>query len=416
MKTKNQLTCPNCKSQLDIDNLLIEQFSASIKKDLQLELKNREQELKLHKEEFNRMSRELEKEKVDIDQQITERVKEQVKAREESIKENIRKEIQAEKSIQLEELESELQRKSAQLVELNQTKAKLHRLSREFEEREAKIHLQKEQELSKRIEEAKLSIKEQAQMESFLVIKEKESIIESLKSKIEEARQKASQGSMQAQGEAQELVLEEILRDTHSYDTIEEIKKGVNGADCVQVVRTNFGAEIGKIIYESKNTKHWSDEFIKKLKNDNLTTKADIMVIVTKTMPTGSKGKYALIDGVWVTTLVGAQDLSLLLRYGILKTHAVMQTQEGKKEKMSVLYDYLTSEEFKATFESILEGFKSLQDSHSDEQRKLQLIWKKREKYLQQVLSSTIDFYGSIKGISGNAIADIKMLEFNTAS
>src|SRR5690606_39097458 len=118
----------------------------------------------------------LQQEREDINTIVSERVRTQMDAREKSIKDAIRTEIEAEKTKQLQELEEELHRKSAQLIELNQTKAKLQRLSREFEEREAKIHLEKEHELNKRLDEAKLSMKEQMQMESFLVIKEKETI------------------------------------------------------------------------------------------------------------------------------------------------------------------------------------------------------------------------------------------------
>lgn len=413
---KNQLICPNCKTKLDVDALLITQFEDSIRKDLQSELEKRERELRQKKEEFKEMAEALQQEREDINEIVSERVRAQMDAREKNIKDTIRAEIEAEKKKQLQELEEEVQRKSAQLIELNQTKAKLQRLSREFEEREAKIHLEKEQELTKRLEDAKLSMKEQLQMESFLVIKEKETIIESLKNKLEEARQKASQGSMQLQGEAQELLIEEILREMYPFDTITEVGKGVNGADCIQTVRTQSGIEAGKILYESKNTKSWSDGFISKLKKDNLHTKADIMVIVTKTMPKESKGKFVLIDQVWITTLENLKDMSLMLRYGLLKTQAVLITQTNKKDKMSLLYDYLTSEDFRATFESILEGFKHLQDSHHDEQRKMQLLWKRRAKYLEQVLQSTIEFYGSIKSISENAIPTIQMLEISKAS
>lgn len=302
----------------------------------------------------------------------------------------------------------------------------------EFESRESVLRKSREQfnELTKKFYqerkafdemvksqvEARLKNREEEiQTESLLKVKEKETIIESLRKKLDEARQKVSQGSMQLQGEAQELLLEEILADTHGTDKIEEIKKGANGADCIQTVITQTGKVAGKILYESKNTKNWSDEFIKKLKQDNLTTKADVCVIVTKTMPKEVTGKYALIDGVWVTTLSNVRDLSLMIRFGLLKVYAVIVKQTGKKDKMNLLYDYLTSQEFKDTFESILEGFKLLQDSHNDEQRKMQLLWKKREKHLSQVLTSTIDFYGSIKGISGDAIPEIKMLQFPKA-
>lgn len=408
---KGQIDCPNCGNTLNIDELLISNFEQSIRKDLQGELRRREEELQEHKNEVLEMSIRLEREKEDVDQLVSDRVKSQLHNREENLRATIRKEVQDEKTLELGELEAELMRKSAQLKDMNQTKAKIARLSREFEEREAEIHLQKEQELSERLKSMETTLKDKLQMESFLKIKEKENIIESLKNKLDDARQKATQGSMQNQGEAQELVLEEMIRNIHPTDSVEEVKKGARGADCILTVNTISGIA-GTILFESKNTKTFSNEFIAKLKQDNLVAKADLMVIVTKTMPKDSIGKYVLLDGVWVTTMEGVRDLSLILRFGLLKTHAVMLSQNGKKDKMSLLYDYLTSQEFKATFENILTGFKLIQDSHHDEQRKMQLLWKKREKYLEQVLSSTIDFYGSIKGISGSSIPDIQMLEF----
>lgn len=418
MKTqkKVQVNCPKCDTLLNVDELLVSQFEDSIRKDLQSELKKREEELYQKKEEFKHMSLELEKEKVSMDELVNEKVKSQLHTREEAIKASIRKEVNEEKVKQLQDLEDELVRKSTQLVELNQTKAKLQRLSRDFEEKEAKIILQKETELYQRLDSAKATMKEELQMESFLKIKEKENIIESLTKKLDEARQRATQGSMQLQGEAQELLIEQILREMYPLDLIEEVKKGANGADCIQIIRTQSGIEAGKILYESKNTRNWSNSFIKKLKQDNLSSKADIMVIVTKSMPAEIEGKYGLIDGVWITTLTNLRDLSLLLRYGLLKTYAVLITQEDKKDKMSLLYNYLTSEEFKSVFESILDGFKSLQDAHHDEKRKLQLLWKRREKHLEQVLGSTIEFYGSIKTISENSMPIIPMLEFPKAS
>ncbi len=418
MKTKSggnpKIQCPQCNTTLSVDELLVSQFEQSIRKDLSAEMLRREEELLEQKQEVKLQSQTLEKEKEDLNSLVNQKVKQQMLTREQILKESIRKEIDAEKSIQLAELEEELGKKSKQLIELNQTKAKMERLTREFEEKEAQIHLDNERKLADRISEMKSSVKNQVQMENDLKIKEKETLIDSLKNKLEEARQKVEQGSMQLQGEAQELVLEELLRNAHPSDQIIEIGKGQRGADCLQIVQTHFGATAGKILYESKNTKTFSSDFVKKLKQDNLTSKADIMVIVTKTMPKEIDGKYGLMDGVWITTMENIRDLSLMLRYGLVKTFSVMQTQEGKKDKMNLLYDYLTSEEFKNTFESILDGFKQLQDSHFDEQRKLQLIWKKREKHLEQVLSSTIEFYGSIKGISGN-VPEIKMLEFPKA-
>jgi hypothetical protein len=60
--------------------------------------------------------------------------------------------------------------------------------------------------------------------------------------------------------------LESLLKEAFPFDVIEEVGKGVRGADCIQIVRNNFGQPCGKIIYESKRTQAFSNEWIEKLK------------------------------------------------------------------------------------------------------------------------------------------------------
>jgi hypothetical protein len=278
-----------------------------------------------------------------------------------------------------------------------------------MEEAETRIVLEKEKELSERLEQARSSIKEQVQQESFLKLKEREKVIEDLKNKLDEAKRQAEQGSMQLQGQIQELEIIELLREFHPYDEVTQSKTGANAADVLQVVRTQNGAECGKIYYESKRTKSWSNEWIKKFKQDNINTKADILVLVTNALPKGIE-RYGIVEGVWICSFNDVKELSLVLRYGLLKLQSVAITQHGKETKMESLYFYLTSEDFKNTFESILEGFKTLQDSHNGEKLKMQRLWKEREKVLEKILSNSIDFYGSIKGIAGSAVPEIPML------
>lgn len=410
MKTTNsKMNCPNCGTEINVDELLISQFQDSIKKDLESELQIRKEELSQEKMEFKKLSLEFAKEKETLEESIQAKVKAQLLSREESLKEAIRKEINDEKSLQLQDLESELIKKSAQLKDLNGTKAQLERLRRDMEEAETRIILEKEKELSERLEQARSSIKEQVQQESFLKLKEREKVIEDLKNKLDEAKRQAEQGSMQLQGQIQELEIIELLREFHPYDEVTQSKTGANAADVLQVVRTQSGAECGKIYYESKRTKSWSNEWIKKFKQDNINTKADILVLVTNALPKGIE-RYGIVEGVWVCSFNDVKELSLVLRYGLLKLQSVAITQHGKETKMESLYFYLTSEDFKNTFESILEGFKTLQDSHNGEKLKMQRLWKEREKVLEKILSNSIDFYGSIKGIAGSAVPEIPML------
>lgn len=205
MKTNVKMNCPNCGSTINVDELLIAQFEKSIKKDLEAELKGKERELNQEKLEIKKLSAQLNKEKEELEQSIQNKVKSQLLSREEALKDAIRREIAEEKALQLQELENELIHKSTQLRDFNATKAQLERLRRDMEEAETRIILQKEKELSERLEAARLSIKEQVQQESFLKLKEREKVIEDLKDKLDEAKRKAEQGSMQLQGEIQEL-------------------------------------------------------------------------------------------------------------------------------------------------------------------------------------------------------------------
>lgn len=406
-----KMTCTNCGTQLDVDELLVKQFEQSIRKDLHAELAKREAELNEQREEFKQLSIQLKKEKDDVDEIVADRVRKTLRANEDAFKEKIRQEINEEKSKQLQSLEDELIKKSAQLREFNGTKAQLERLRREMEEKEATITLQKEKELTERLEQARLTIKEQVQQETFLKIKEREKVIDDLKEKLEEAKQKAEQGSMQLQGEIQELEIIEILREFHPLDEITQSKKGQNAADILQVVRTQNGSECGKIYYESKRTKTWSNDWISKFKQDNINTKADVLVLVTNALPKDIQ-RYGIIDGVWVCGFNDVKELSLVLRYGLLKVQSVAIKQHGKENKMELLYNYLTSEEFKNVFESIISGFRAIQESHNSEKLKMQRLWKEREKMLERVLSNSVDFYGSIKGIAGSSVPEIDSLQY----
>jgi hypothetical protein len=63
--------------------------------------------------------------------------------------------------------------------------------------------------------------------------------------------------------------------------------------------------------------------------------------------------------------------------------------------------------------EAIIEGFSSMKTALESEKRSMQRIWKEREKQIEKVIINTIDMYGSIKGIAGNAIQSVKALELS---
>jgi len=252
--------------------------------------------------------------------------------------------------------------------------------------------------------------KEKAEQASLLKLREKEKVINDLKRQLHTAIKKAEQGSVQLTGEVQEQEIIRVLSELYPHDTINQSRKGSNAADVLQVVRLQNGVECGKIYFESKRTQSWASDWVEKLKSDNLKVNADILIIVSNALPKEIE-RYGMIDGVWVTNFEYFKELTMVLRYGIIKLHSVIINQQDKESKQAQLFKYFTSNEFRNVFESILIGFKHIQESHNSEKIKTLRMWKEREQIHEKILSNSIELYGSLKGIAASEIPEIKMFE-----
>lgn len=121
--------------------------------------------------------------------------------------------------------------------------------------------------------------------------------------------------------------------------------------------------------------------------------------------------RMGLKDGIWVCTFEEFKGLCTVLRESIVQISLAITTQENKGEKMGMLYDFLTSNEFRLQIEAIVEGFTQMQSDLESEKRSIQGIWKKREKQIQKVLLNTNHMYNSIRGIAGSAVQAVPQLE-----
>src|SRR5437763_1345226 len=204
----------------------------------------------------------------------------------------------------------------------------------------------------RKIESQKNQVKE---TEYLLRLREMEKQLEDQKKLADEMKRKAEQGSMQLQGESQELALEDKLKGAFPFDLITEVGKGVRGADCIQTVRNSLGQECGSIIYESKRTQHFSADWIEKLKIDMRSQGADIAVIVSSVMPKDMEC-FGSKDGVWICSFSEVTALASVLRDGIIRLSNSIRNQQNKGDKMNLLYDYLTSHEFAEQWAAIREG------------------------------------------------------------
>jgi len=388
------ITCPKCDHQFEPGDTMREE----IEKELRGKMIDWQKKKEVETAEL------LEAEKKRIQAELQETVKKSLAAD----YENQLKLLQ-QKAVESEEKLKESRKKELEFLQKEQAlKAKEEEIQitiqRQLLEERAKLKEQLQKE-----EADKISLKEQ---EYQLRTKELEKQIEDQKKLVEEMRRKQEQGSMQLQGEVQELMLEEMLQSTFPFDKIEEVGKGVRGADCIQIVRNQFGNESGKIIYESKRTKDFSNEWIEKLKKDMRSFGADVAVIVTQTFPK-DMDRFGEKDGVYICTFSEVRSVALLLRNALLKIADARKSQENKGDKMVMLYDYLTGTEFSEQWKAIREGFMTMRQSIQRERDTMEKLWKAREKQLEKVLLNAAHIQGSVEGIAGADAVNLNLLEDN---
>jgi hypothetical protein len=307
-------------------------------------------------------------------------------------------------------MQKELLEQSEKLKELSRSKAEIERLKREKDELKESILAEAERALNQKLIEEKEKIRKSEQDRNELAFKELYKQLEDQKRLTEEMKRKQEQGSIQLQGEVQELAIEEWLAANFPLDTIEEIKKGARGGDCIQTVNTRTRQNCGTIYYESKRTKDFQPSWIEKFKSDIRNKGANLGVLVTEVLPS-DLDRMGLKEGIWICTYDEFKGLCKVLRESIIQVSNALASQENKGDKMVLVYDYLTSNTFHMQIEAIVEGFTQMKIDLDSEKRSMQKNWKMREKQIEKVIDNTIDMYGSIKGIAGKAIQDIKLLD-----
>lgn len=386
------ITCPKCQHQFPLEEAVSEEY----KKDL------REQMIAYKKQKDEEMKRR----EAELQQQMAE----QRKQLEQQLELNLRKQLQTDYENQIRLLQ-EGKAASEEKLRLAQEKELAYlKREQELQHREKELELQLQRMLlEERSRLSEIIRKEEAEKnalketEYLLQLKELQEKLEAQKKLADEMKRKAEQGSMQTQGEVQELLLEELLRSAFPFDVIQEVGKGVRGADCIQIVRNRLGRECGSIIYESKRTKEFSEQWIEKLKADMRSQGADVAVLVTQAMPK-DMSQFGEKDGVYICSFHEVRPLAQVLRDGLIRIAAAVQSQENKGDKMQMLYDYLTGNEFAQQWKAIREGFLNMKLSIQKERDAMEKLWKQREKQLEQVLLNAAHIHGSIEGIGGATI------------
>jgi hypothetical protein len=328
---------------------------------------------------------------------------------EKSLREILIKKIREEMALELKDKANEVEELRKQNKGLQEQLLELNRLIRQLKQESEQKRLELEKKLAEEEEKIRQEEQKRIAQEYQLKILEKEKKLADALKLVNEYKRKLEQGSQQLQGEVQELALEEILKKEFPYDEIREVPKGVEGADVLQIVKNQNGRMCGAIVWESKRTKTWNESWILKLKEDQRRVKAEMAVIVSSVLPDGVKN-FTQKNGVWIGSFDSVVGLAMILRQSLIEITSIKASLVGREEKKEILWNYLTSIEFRQRIEAVYDAYTQLMDDLRREKDWFRKKWAKQEKNIEKVAENILGVHGDLQAIVGRSLPEIEEL------
>ncbi len=404
---ESMIVCPSCGHSLSVEKAIEQKTEQRLRE----EFNQRYLQLKKGLDEEKKG---LERERMEVKQltsQTWDIIQEELKKERIRLAEQMKLEARKQMQEEFRRMQGALQEKEQENLTLQKKELEFIVRQQQLENERDKLRLNLERDFMYRQQQMEKTIRSQYTRQQDFLRLEYEKKLTDQKNLIEEMTRKMEQGSMQMQGEVQEIAIENYLKEYFPTDEVIDIKSGARGADCIlNVCEVQAGQPAGRIYFESKRTKHFQHTWIEKFKGDMRVHKADLGILVTQVMPPGLE-HMGQKDGVWICTFEDMKILVPILRESLIWVARISEHSKNQESKMDLLYKYLISNEFRMQMEGIVEGFTQLQEELEKEKRAMHSIWKRREKQIEKVLINTNHMYGSIRGIAGNEIKSIQSLE-----
>lgn len=407
------ITCPNCKSDIKLTESLAGPLVEQTRLAFVEQLSAKDQLVAQAHAEVAAEKKRIELERQAIDATLSARMDEARKQIAVDEAERAKRVVAAdmeERDRKFAELQETLASREEKLRLSQAAEAEMLKKQRELDDKLREVDLAVQRQVNEGLEAVRATAKQEAEDVLSLKVKERDTQIASMQQKIEELKKKAEQGSQQLQGEAQELMLEDMLRARFPFDQIEPVGKGEFGGDVLQRVVNPAGQVCGSILWETKRTRTWSDGWLSKLKGDLRAAKADLALIVSHALPKDIE-TFGQMEGVWITGPKCAMPVAMSLRESLVLMNGVRAAGEGQQTKSALMYDYLTGPRFRHRIEAVVEKFSEMQDDLASERKATMKRWAKREQQLHTVLDSTAGLYGDLQGIAGRSMLEIDALE-----
>ena len=401
----NLISCPSCRTEIEITEALETQLSAEIRREMDVELNAKQAELKLARKQLSEQQQLLAEEQ----EAFATKVKAGIEAERSKILAEAKKSASESLALEMKDQAAQLSELQAKLTTARQNELELRKKERDLESKTEELKLT----VARKLDDERAKIREVA-MKQFAdehQLKDAESakMIAGMRLQIDELKRKAEQGSMQIQGEVQEIALEELLDSAFPSDSIGPVGKGVSGADCKQIVRSHSGAASGSILWESKRTKAFSKAWLGKLRDDKRSARASVAVLVTQSLPDGVD-TFAQINGIWVCSWQCAKGLAMALRAGLIEVGKSQIAAQGRVEKTELVYNYISGSEFTRFVEGIVDSFIEMESDLAKDKRAAKTSFNRREKQIERLVSNTAGLYGDLQGIVGASLPSVEGL------
>lgn len=399
----NQLQCPHCKQMIEITEAISHEIKGNLEKEFQRKLSEERRILEAKEKEL------LAKQEAQ-DKEFEKRIGEEKLKMWKTAQEKALEQAQEKVATELKDMKAKQEEQTKKLEESQAQELELRKKTRELEEKSKTMELELARRLDKEREELSKKLHNDLGKEFETKLAEKDKQMEQMKRTITDLKRQSEQGSMQIQGDTREDQLKHLLQELFPRDLIEDVPTGIKGADLVHTVHTELGKAAGVILWESKQTKAWNNEWIKKLKDDQVQSGADICILATEILPKDQQG-IAQIEGVWVVPYTLVQPFIVSMHYHIVELARSKSALVGQGEKMEIMYNYLSGPQFKAKVEGIVSAFQGMKEELDKEKRAFQRIWSKREQQIERVIMNTSGMYGDLQGIIGASLPSIQSLE-----
>lgn len=388
----DQIVCPHCRKSIPLTQAVTHQLKEQMERE-------REEERKKWAAAFHKR----------VDEEKKKFEDEYAKARD-SIQLSIKAKLQKEMEMDFKDAKNEKEELAKQNKTLQDQLLETNRLIRQIRNESEQKGIEMEKKLAEEQEKMRVDMQKRAEEEYHMKMLEKDKKLSDVMKLNDDLKRKLEQGSQQTQGEVLELELETLLKREFPFDEINPVAKGIRGADLLQVVKDPYGKPCGTIIWETKRTKSWSNEWVTKLKDDQRAVRAELAVLVTQVLPPAIK-YFGNIDHVWVCEYGCYMGVATALRSKLIEVSAIKMSTVGKNEKMEVLYAYLSGTEFKQRVEAIIEAFRSMQEDLKKERAWFMAKWAKQEKNIGKVIDNTYGMHGDLQSIIGKSLVEIEDMD-----